>query len=1274
MVEPVNSSLGKMLLEEISPVVMVLCTPLVEETFLKSGLSFVETLKPFCNFSNIDVPVRTSGDQLYRLKKFTLRLFNASDIKQPNVEVAKQRLEHVITEAGEKVFDDLKSDPPQITDILSNPESEIAPTWFQYYNKELIRTLSFSDHEAFDHPVACLLVVSSKDEQPVNKFVDLFNTNRLPSLLNDGVMDPKILKHYLLVHDNQDATTERTSKVLSEMRSTFGNNECNLLCTNSSKEGNVEHQANPWASFKSSVSADKLGCALTGDDIVEINDLMQEFASRHIIPHMEQKVRDLNQQISATRKGLRNQIKNFWWRKGKDDVPDSTKGSMYTFSSTESQIRILGDYAFMLHDYELALSSYRLISTDYKLDKAWKHYAGVQEMMGLAYFISDQSKKEAEYCMENAFSTYLKLGRSGFQNATRCGLWWAEMLKAGDQYKEAASAYFRICGEEPLHAAVMLEQASYCFVLTKPAMLNKYGFHLVLSGDHYKNCDQVSHAIRTYRSAISVYESTTWSHIKDHVHFHIGRWYALVGMHDVAVRNMLKVLDCGNQSKATQEIFLRDFFEIVKKTGIKHEVVGLQLPFINMSSLQVIYEDHRTYASQASVLVQESIWQSLEDDIIPSLNSGKSNWLELQSKLLPKKYKESNVCVAGESVKVDLEFRNPLLISTSITSVSLICELTSNSDDLKVDKDPSSISLGTESSAEHNQGSTSGFSSFTLSEMDLTLGGGEKKLVRLTVTPSEEGILKIVGVRWRLSGSVVGVHYFQSAPGKAKTNKGRRKNKLTPTDALKFLVIKSLPRLLGSIDHLPEKLYAGDLRYLVLELKNKSEFPIKNLKMKISNPRFVNPGNHEEEVTTEFPDCLKKGHEQNFVQSETSSVFSFPKDVSLQGDKSLRWPLWLRAAIPGTISLYFTIYYEMENVTSIMKYRTLRMHYNLQVLPSLETSFEITPSPSRLQEFLVRMDILNRANSDSFQIHQLSTVGCRWGVSLLERVDTILPSNSLLPGQALSCHFMIKVADNRRSGTEEEKTMSIPPSQTDVKLFAQDDDEKHFDIVNSPLASFHESERSCQETSDQLSTNTVDFILISHPAKSSNSSGVADIPKILSHHSCHNRIRSSNPLSWSLDGPQTIYHDFSTSLCEIQLKLVIRNTSDGTSSVSFNTIDSVQDAEAPTPSAGNQSGWRYVPDVTEEMKLTSDVMGSRSGKPPSSMESSPPFTWSGLSSTKVEIQPLSTTEIPLQISVFAPGIYNLSSYKLTWERSGREDASSGTCQGYPYYLIVLQSE
>lgn len=63
---------------------------------------------------------------------------------------------------------------------------------------------------------AGLLVVSSKDEQPINRFVDLFNTNKLPSLLNDGAMDPKILKHYLLVHDYQDSDQEKyTGSLLS---------------------------------------------------------------------------------------------------------------------------------------------------------------------------------------------------------------------------------------------------------------------------------------------------------------------------------------------------------------------------------------------------------------------------------------------------------------------------------------------------------------------------------------------------------------------------------------------------------------------------------------------------------------------------------------------------------------------------------------------------------------------------------------------------------------------------------------------------------------------------------------------------------------------------------------------------------------------------------------------------------------------------------------------------------------------------------------------------
>ncbi|KAE8725145.1 SYP121 protein [Hibiscus syriacus] len=1250
MADPANTPLGKMLLEEIAPVVMVLCTPLVEQSCLKNGISFVQMLSPFCDFTNIDVPVRTSSDQPYRLRKFKLRLFYSSDIRQPDLEVAKERLKQVITRAGEKFFLE-SSEPSQINDLLSRPESEILPSWFQFFNKELVRTLSFSDHEAFDHPVACLLVVSSKDDEPINRFVDLFNTSKLPSLLNDGAMDPKILKHYLLVHDDQDGPLDKATKLLSEMRNAFGQNDCQIININSSQDGQIHHEDNPWAPFKpDALPTENLGGFLDLDDLNEIKDFLLELSSKHIIPYMEQKIRVLNQEVSATRKGFRNQIKNLWWRKGKDDTVVTANGPVYTFKSIESQIRILGDYAFMLGDYELALSNYRLISTDYKIDKAWKRYAGVQEMMGLTYFMLDQSRKDAEYCMENAFNTYLKLGSAGRQNATRCGLWWVEMLKTRDQVKEAATVYFRICGEDTLHSAVLLEQASFCYLLSKPPMLHKYGFHLVLSGDHYKKCDQIKHAIRTYRSVIPVYKETSWSLIKDHVHFHTGQWYALLGMYDVAVTHMLEVLASAHQSKAKQELFLRDFLQIVQKTGKTFEVVKLQLPVINISTLKVIFEDHRTNASAEAASVRESVWRSLEEDIIPSFSTSKSNWLDLQSKVIPRKYKESNICVAGDANSSNIELQN----NESKTSTS--------TGDIN--------------------------SSLILSEVDFSLEGGETTLVQLTVTPRIEGILKIVGVKWKLSSSVVGLCDFESSHANRRVVKGRKKAKHSPSNDLKFLVIKSTPRLEGFIHSLPEKTYAGDLRLLVLELSNQSKFPIKNLKMKISNPRFLYAGN-QRELNVDFPACLKKmnvekssGHTNGNKMSQ--NVFHFPEDISVQEKNIIIMATLVSCCCSRKYSfVHYNIYYEMEGVSSIMKYRTLRMHYNLRVLPSMDVSFELSSRPSRSIEFLLRMDVVNKTSSECFQVHQLSSVGQQWEISLLQPVDSILPSQSLFAGQSFSCFFMLK--DRRRSATSEDCT-PLSRIQSDVRLGPQDINEAPFDVSSSPLADFHDCERSCQGMSSQAYESKVDFVFITQLPEGTIDSAAPNTPLVFSYHACDCSLSSMNPISWIVDGPRTIQHNFSAPLCEVNLKMTITNSSNSVASVHINTFDSpssnsqpINDAAASQPPE-NQAGWSDIPIVSDTKIITNDALATRSSKS-LSIESAPQFIWSGSSSTKLTLQPKSTAEIPLQICAFAPGVYDLSNYVLNWNltpindqvNQGEASKSSGSCQGYPYYLTVLES-
>lgn len=149
--------------------------------------------------------------------------------------------------------------------------------------------------------------------------------------------------------------------------------------------------------------------------------------------------------------------------------------------------------------------------------------------------------------------------------------------------------------------------------------------------------------------------------------------------------------------------------------------------------------------------------------------------------------------------------------------------------------------------------------------------------------------------------------------------------------------------------------------------------------------------------------------------------------------------------------------------------------------------------------------------------------------------------------------------------------------------------------------------------------------------------------------------------------------------------MTIYNSSDVAASIRINTFDSsssdpLSDTTPgqPATSSGNQEGWHDLSLVTD-IKVTSDPLGVRTSKS-TAVESVSAFIWSGSSSTKVRLEPVSRTEIPLQVCVFSPGTYDLSNYVLHWnlllsnDQENRDRKSSGTCQGYPYYLTVLQSD
>jgi hypothetical protein len=101
------------------------------------------------------VPIRTAGDHPpYRLQDFQLRIFNSTTIEQASSEVVDEHLAKVVTQASEVAQEEGWSTGRELR--IANFENGEDPTpWFTSYQDQFFRMLAFSEHESFDHPVAC---------------------------------------------------------------------------------------------------------------------------------------------------------------------------------------------------------------------------------------------------------------------------------------------------------------------------------------------------------------------------------------------------------------------------------------------------------------------------------------------------------------------------------------------------------------------------------------------------------------------------------------------------------------------------------------------------------------------------------------------------------------------------------------------------------------------------------------------------------------------------------------------------------------------------------------------------------------------------------------------------------------------------------------------------------------------------------------------------------------------------------------------------------------
>jgi hypothetical protein len=336
----------------------------------KNELSFIDLLRPFGSVDTSSVAINTTREQPYRVQRMNLHFCESGEVAQPPEEFVDIVLDGVVRSSAanaHKMASPVDSKEAAARLLEERDVDELAP-WFGQYRQELARGLRWTDLEYFDHPVAVLLIGSASEPDLVNKLMALMALDALPPPFREGFMDPNMLKHYVLLHDNtlDAAVAEEAEVTLRGIREVFGAGQCSLIRINSQPPPapDARPPEDIWTPFRphaakmdmpAADSARVRGALLSPADIDGVRLFVRDFTLKALVPHLDKRVRLLNQQVTAVRKGVKNQLKSWGtsifgktalasadspregWIEGTD-----ASGPSYQYNSVEGQVRVWG--------------------------------------------------------------------------------------------------------------------------------------------------------------------------------------------------------------------------------------------------------------------------------------------------------------------------------------------------------------------------------------------------------------------------------------------------------------------------------------------------------------------------------------------------------------------------------------------------------------------------------------------------------------------------------------------------------------------------------------------------------------------------------------------------------------------------------------------------------------------------------------------------------------------------------------------------------------------
>ncbi|GMF25110.1 unnamed protein product [Phytophthora fragariaefolia] len=1095
--------------EAFAPVVLTCCTSEAERIAQKNNLSLADLLNGFARLEDADTPLRSVTHPV-QLARFNFRFLSAAQFHPLALAEATEQLSASVKRHPPRpgAASAVELDVPRVTSVDDVPtylrvvgadadaegSSDPMP-WYRSFEHTLLDTFRCEEYSLLCHPVAMLVVVSSTDPNPRHSFEELTAPKNLPMPFQQGLYDAMVVpKFYVVVHDvlETEGTSIDPDAILRSLNISTVNGAVLKINSLPVEEAPVPSPfeaawtENPYVrpplfpqeteTFPQGIEG--VGTLLSRDDVAQIKAFVRDFGLRFMLSSLEGRIFQLNEVVSAMKKGVKNVFKS-WLRKPKDLRPSNSSASggvTYKCDSIESQTRLLADTAFLVRDYELALQMYRLVRDDFKSDKSVFHCANVNEMIALCLLLTKGSPMQITNALDSANAIYAKTPspltqRLAIRTAVIAGEIYHTLSKSGlftDYMDNASAALIRgSTMEQGICAAVLMERAALCDLRARLPKFRKYGFRMVMAGHVYDSLGHEQHSARCYSLARAIYDCSGWFLVEDHINFMLAQQANKLDDRMASINLFLKLIGTGRNSASQQEAMLYDFGLMVKdflatdcedassfsrggpilvKNGDgsakKLLVRDLCMPELDDKST-VVFASTNAFGVDRSIdgnLSEADIWQGLSDHVdkqnqlhqfvtSAGINDAKS-WfapLHLYAGYRNKKnaaiQKPENY-VLGEQIYVEFVMKNALSCAVDVEDIHLFGKFETVGDDKEIFDVPES--------------KDSGEQRIVIDSVNLQLLPCSEERVRLAVCPKIRGKLSLTGVRWSIcGGDVQGEHAFDiPGPLLQDTRAHREARARAPNMSLIANVVESMPWLGVKVEGVPAEAFVGELIKLKISLVNSGTAALAGLQVCCTDLLLCASGKGNADEL-----CGYIGASGHVVDLN---------DVVIGSGENKEVTMWARGSVPGRrhAALLFKYKAAPEEAHTKTLSRTVKIRLDLDFLPCVDVSYSIEPSFGASGEYILGITVSNQRGDHHqmtdplagiVRLEELLCISNSWAVERLakpisQNVTGVRDSLHLGFFEASTSYFRIV----RRPDTDKTDLCRLPlnPEQNTAELSA----------------------------------------------------------------------------------------------------------------------------------------------------------------------------------------------------------------------------------------------